>query len=281
MKRREFIVKCGVGLAGIIAAGRAPAAVVKGMLGATGERYTMADESNFPYVTKGLIAMWDGEWNAGYGIHDPTLHTWKNLVSSKWNLSLGTAATWIDNAVCNQGNDLVGFITESTDTLDYADFRTIEMVFEWDGTVFNESSKYALLFSMSKGRPNGRVIVLDNQTPSRKKITVENCIGASTYSGSQSIPLSWCTVNEIHHISAIYPETLTEGTCQFLFDSKQAPYDWRSSADLRPGLKIGGDYITQRFFHGKIYCIRVYNRELSDIEISANYVIDKVRFNLQ
>lgn len=33
-----------------------------------------------PYVTDGLIAMWDGEWNAGPGIHDPQASVWKDLI---------------------------------------------------------------------------------------------------------------------------------------------------------------------------------------------------------
>ena len=33
-----------------------------------------------PYVTKGLVAMWDGEWNAGLGKHDAKASKWKDLV---------------------------------------------------------------------------------------------------------------------------------------------------------------------------------------------------------
>ena len=35
-----------------------------------------------PYVTRGLIAMWDGEWNSGFFMHDPSSGTWKDLVGS-------------------------------------------------------------------------------------------------------------------------------------------------------------------------------------------------------
>ena len=31
------------------------------------------------YVQNGLIAMWDGEWNAGLGVHDPNATTWVDL----------------------------------------------------------------------------------------------------------------------------------------------------------------------------------------------------------
>lgn len=33
-----------------------------------------------PYVTDGLVAMWDGEWNAGGGVHDASATVWKDIV---------------------------------------------------------------------------------------------------------------------------------------------------------------------------------------------------------
>ena len=35
-----------------------------------------------PYVTDGLVAMWDGEWNVAGGVHDATATSWKDLVGS-------------------------------------------------------------------------------------------------------------------------------------------------------------------------------------------------------
>ena len=32
-----------------------------------------------PYITNGLVAYWDGEWNAGGGIHNPDTTIWKDL----------------------------------------------------------------------------------------------------------------------------------------------------------------------------------------------------------
>ena len=34
-----------------------------------------------PYVTDGLIAMWDGKWNAEYGVHDAHATVWKDCVA--------------------------------------------------------------------------------------------------------------------------------------------------------------------------------------------------------
>ena len=45
-----------------------------------------------PYVTDGLVAMWDAEWNTGFLKHDPASIVWKDLVGS----SDMTAAAGID-----------------------------------------------------------------------------------------------------------------------------------------------------------------------------------------
>ena len=34
------------------------------------------------YVQDGLIAMWDGIENAGWGVHDPNATTWKDLTGN-------------------------------------------------------------------------------------------------------------------------------------------------------------------------------------------------------
>ena len=53
---------------------------IKSMLGADGVEIVEVDENANPYITDGLVAMWDGEWNAGIGIHDDNAIVWKDLV---------------------------------------------------------------------------------------------------------------------------------------------------------------------------------------------------------
>ena len=50
------------------------------------------DKWTNPYVTDGLVAMWDGEWNAGGGIHDANATTWKDLIGNNDLTLAGTAA---------------------------------------------------------------------------------------------------------------------------------------------------------------------------------------------
>lgn len=69
MDRREFI-KAGAGLAGIITAGKAPAAVVRSLLGS---RASFTNNKKIPtcadYIQDGGTMMYDGIENAGWGEH--------------------------------------------------------------------------------------------------------------------------------------------------------------------------------------------------------------------
>ena len=54
------------------------------MLIAARESFAVAARRRWrnPYVTDGLVAMWDGEWNAGGGVHDPNATTWIDLAGN-------------------------------------------------------------------------------------------------------------------------------------------------------------------------------------------------------
>lgn len=53
-----------------------------------------------PYVTDGLIAQYDGEWNAGGGIHNASAPTWKNLGSlgSTYDFTTLDQCSWKSNS---------------------------------------------------------------------------------------------------------------------------------------------------------------------------------------
>ena len=59
------------------------AAPVKSSIAAKQNSVNEVSEWVNPYVTDGLVAMWDGEWNAGGGVHDPNATVWKDLVGNR------------------------------------------------------------------------------------------------------------------------------------------------------------------------------------------------------
>jgi len=53
------------------------------------------------------------------------------------------------------------------------------------------------------------------------------------------------------------------------------------SDDVRDNSIIGKTYYrVDRCFGGKIYCIRIYNRQLTQSEVRNNYLVDRQRFSL-
>lgn len=53
-----------------------------------------------PYITSGLVAMWDGEWNAAVGVHDPNATIWKDLSGNRNHFYLVAGNyEWADNCL--------------------------------------------------------------------------------------------------------------------------------------------------------------------------------------
>jgi hypothetical protein len=60
-----------------------------------------------PYVTDGLVAMWDGEWNAGGGVHDDTLTAWEDIISGYTLYQRNNSWTWDANSFgCSARDEL-------------------------------------------------------------------------------------------------------------------------------------------------------------------------------
>lgn len=54
-----------------------------------------------PYITDGLIAMWDGEWNKAIGVHDDSATTWNDLTGNRKHTFMLVQGNyvWTDNAL--------------------------------------------------------------------------------------------------------------------------------------------------------------------------------------
>ena len=98
MNRRDFIT----GSLAIIGGG-AISSPVKSMMGTVGTKdVPNADSWENPYVTDGLVAFWDAEWNVGPGRHNNSTAVWKDLVGEN-NGSLTGSLTWSDNSLDYSG----------------------------------------------------------------------------------------------------------------------------------------------------------------------------------
>jgi len=89
--------------------------------------FVIGPDKGNPYVKDGLVAMWDGEWNIGLGMHDTNASVWKDLVGNM-DLSFTSAATICDTYVYGDGTS---WIANSSDSISFEKCRTIEIVFSF------------------------------------------------------------------------------------------------------------------------------------------------------
>ena len=261
MTRREMLV----GLGGILATGTCPAVLNNVPLCRVGK----FAPSN-PYVTDGLVAMWDGEWNAGIGVHDSEATSWvdcivgKKLVSQGGH-SWGNKALYVNEQWCWENlNNLVDIQSLSP----YFDGpktegggNTIEIVLNAEATgsknIFGDRYTNVNIFTN-----NGKVCAWlgnGNNTVSNLPVGV---------SGTASFVVSKDT--------AIINTSYSNG---ILSNS----YQGRVYSGSNPMKKFGvgyGEYAAWGIASGDIYCIRMYSRALTASEIAANYAVDKARFNI-
>ena len=207
------------------------------------------------YVQDGLIAMWDGIENAGWGVHDPNATVWKDLAGGIGDLPL------LAGVVVNEKS--ISFNRKSaTIYASYTIPKTIEVC------IYHESTKvleYALVNLGTKKSFTEEIrlfpyVYRDRIQPYyRRSIPKEVVATIPNCSISQVIGSTFRLFMNGSHVG--------DGSI-YSFDPNQK----FSSFSL-------GDYNSYGVID-TVYFVRMYSIELNADEIAANYAIDKARFNL-
>lgn len=217
------------------------------------------------YVQDGLVAMWDGIENAGWGVHDPNATTWKDLSGNGHDLLLsGTASFGADHAEL----DGSGFFHKSTDISPF--FAKTELTAQVVSTKIDNETNCGL-YSIGE---NTRYLWIWN--------SFEQGEGMMAFS----------KFVYFYNIGTTYPNIARDAKTSFTITHANGVANTfvNKTADrtlsVSPLSVSGTDRIAigkiQTFgnFKGNIYCVRHYSRALTDEEIAANYAIDKARFDL-
>lgn len=220
-----------------------------------------------PYVTDGLVAMWDGEWNAGGGVHDPNATVWKDLVGG----------VLMPN--CSFGNDYSIPTSKST-----------------TGNVFELSTDFTLHGCLVNANASGNNITMlgigDDSTSCLQRGFV-----LSAKSGPNFARVQYRTKPN----GAVYNSVSTQATvgeaCSFdlVFELASRTFSAYSNATKKgeaqikqenwvlegTSVSIGTEFLDYTNIGAfKRHSILYYSRALTAAEIAANYAIDKQRFNL-
>ena len=220
-----------------------------------------AEKSPNAYVQDGLIAMWDGEWNAGRGVHDDAATVWKDLVGTR-DLAIFTYDTsWEDKCVYASA----GVVTVSTvASIDEA--CAIECVYMQ--TADNTAYAGTLVW-------NGTTYV--NGTAANRVTLIHTRFHGGETDGLQVAHDKFAYFDTSSVYNRIYTFTGQRSTCYrdaVGFETKTMSADGWGGSGFQFGCRGTSGYAAP----GRYYCVRVYNRELTAEEVAHNYEIDKARF---
>lgn len=217
------------------------------------------------YVQNGLIAMWDGEWNAGPGVHNSAATTWKNLVSDNPQFDLAITVgnvEWGENYMRLVNRAPAAVCQNPMITMNDNESGTVEIVI-FTEQINNVDSVLAVGRDFG-GNPFG---FCQSSTGSAFKYHGD---GWDVRNG-ETVLYQYVGKDEFRNANPRYMNGVDVSSGS-------------STTDATVSTKYGYGFgtIDVGRFPGfkRIYSCRIYNRSLDAAEIAANYAIDKARFNL-
>ena len=226
------------------------------------------------YVQDGLMAMWDGIENAGWGTHDPNATMWKDLTGkgSDWKLnpnegkfSIGIDYVELLKTISWAGTGYIATPSWSNDT----DIKTLEGVLDTGLVETDSNLPWAVILAFDLSKPAG---VFTNA------LVVDIASGIITHSLGLYLENPFLpTERGQNSISCnSYDMKYYMNGVEIINISKQ---DRRASNYSTSNCPLG-IYSGPLARHTKIKNLRIYSRALTVDEITHNYNIDKARFGL-
>lgn len=216
-------------------------------------------ENTLPYVSDGLIHMWDGIENTHNG-HDSSTSTWYDLVGSNDLAKSSDNITWSDDSANIARNKASQYFTSDTASESCAG-KSFEAVFTTD----NATSGLVHVFSDSDAQ--GKVCVYTDNT-----FNVRGAAGKTYLTGESAI-------TALHYVCGVFDQN---GAISAVYANGVAATQGNTSHSLS-GQKtkvVIGQTDSGYKFGGKIYSIRVYNKQLTAAEVASNYAVDVNRFGI-
>jgi|GEM_PF-838279 len=231
--------------------------------------------SELGYVSNGLMCLYDGEYNSEFGKSKKT-KTWYDLSKNNNNATLknfdfNKTSGWTGNSLLLDGkNDWV-----SMQKL-YNNNMTVEIALK----ILNE-------------KDGKKLYVIDNYESGGmgiEKNTLGYMLGAVNVDGSYYTALSNNKIND----NTKYSLTLQYDGSNILYRENDLKYNTYAEGRIKEpinstrfalGVNASGENYdnmesSEAFNNFEVYSVRIYNRALTDEEISQNYNVDKERFGI-
>ena len=240
---------------------RAVAIVAAALAMSTVDAATTSD-----YVRDGLIACWDGVENAGAGIHDTAPAKWIDVVGNR-PFSLNSVAVGADRMTFSGATTSYALLSkaDTTNTFSVARDGTLEVVY---APATTSVPQFVLQSSTGSSSDKSLAFVLWQAS---------NIIVASGTSSKKSPYFSFTSGTATNSVAVRYSgggSVSAVGNGEALTSPGTQYYGTDASGTTVLGKRLSNALP----FDGSIYCIRLYNRPLTDDEIAANQAIDAARF---
>lgn len=207
------------------------------------------------YVQDGLISMWDGIENAGFGVHDPDAMMWKDLIGQN-DLDIVNESSFEKDCLIIPTSNTIGAERDSLLT----SRGTIEVVMYASKWSKYDTCSFLYFGQFHQfGRRNG----LSNGC---------NTDGSGTYG---------CYIQDLNDgaygMNSFSITRVKSESGSIAKNNKQLQITPYSAQGYKPPsiMSILSGNGVFRYFN-----LRIYNRPLSSDEIAHNYAIDKARFGL-
>ena len=233
--------------------------------------------SALDYVQDGLLSMWDGIENAGFGIHLNETGNWHDLIgNNSFEILSNNYGNFLDNCYITKppqdNSSPIGKIGK------VLQFEHAEVV---SRPLFNQPIGQNIFTVWNQTKSGSTAITNDiiyTSFNADKSIIGFSKNSTGKFSGCR-IPI---TENTIYSISVNYNLSDYSATTAYIngheYPVVEAPEGGNHNAGGR--FTIGGREQGYSSFHGCIYCIRLYSKSLSVSDIQHNYQVDKKRFNI-
>ena len=225
------------------------------------------------YAESGLVARWDAIDNTGTGTHDATATTWKDLAGDNdMTIVSGSGAGWRNgnafymNSLANGACPAYGKSGNTT-------YKTIEIVYKkatskgrilWCG---GEWSRYVVFDYTDTVAPFKNAKVYFDGAKATQHTVVSDCEPTSLVA----------LYNDSNAVVDIYRDgeennagTKNANTWSVDSGSAMVRLGSRSKTNTRQNTTQG--------WEGEVYTIRLYDRQLTPLEIARNYSLDAARF---
>jgi len=234
--------------------------VIKSSVSARHSQYLAIEESwPNPYVTDGLVAMWDGEWNAGIGRHNGASTTWVDLSGNGFDVS-SSNLRWTDKALDDTASNL---------RFDLGDLGC------------NNGITVEAVVTCPNIRNNGMIVDFYNHVDLGMSMSTTTL--ASPFAirmSARNSSIFYSGYPPAHDFMCSAACTWTGNICRFYFFGSFDRYVSLTYVPPPCYFILGSSASIYQNFRGYVHCIRVYDRALSEEEIAFNYSIDQERFEL-